>query len=144
MELSDCNGKELYDLNSDSNPSFGGILIRQISDGQKLVATGPLLSANKLFKLFDATCLPKNFPILGYDAVSRGLKKEQKQRINILPTKKEVEEKVENVLSNNKMYTNEPKKDLYSTYITLSYNAEYRYRTKYAKKYCEYYADRTM
>jgi hypothetical protein len=145
MELSDCNGKELYDLNPDSNPSFGGILIRQISDeGKKLVATGPLLSANKLFKLFDATCLPKDFPVLKYDADSRGLEKESKQRINILPTKKKVEEKVENVLSNNKMYTNEPKKDLYSTYITLSYNAKYRYRTEKAKKYCEYYADRTM
>jgi hypothetical protein len=127
MELSDYNGKNVYNLVAEPNPSYGGVLIRKISNGQELVTNGPILTANKLFKLFDATCLPKVFPILKYDAVSRNLQKSQKPRINILKTNYPVEKKIDNILRDNKIHAGETIQKLAEVYRDLSVKSEYNY-----------------
>lgn len=89
---------ECYDLNSD--PSFGGILIRKLSLGGKII-DGPRKCADALFDVLDAIST-EGYPLLSELKESRCVKvADPLSRINILPKNKTAEEKVESIVYNN-------------------------------------------
>ncbi len=115
---------------------FGGILIRGIKrivpKGEDILFDGPMLSCDELFDRFDAFGEVKNFPKLV--RVAKDLPYDKplaEKRYNL---KKDAEEKVSSILSNN--YTpleDERLKDELIQAYRHYWDKEYRY-TRYSKK----------
>lgn len=92
-------GKNVKKYVLDESAYFGGVLIRQLKEVESgEILKGPLACA-ELFRCYDATGVDYDFPVLvEHDNGMVGYIR--KRRINILPSKQQVEEKVNSILAN--------------------------------------------
>lgn len=121
IDLEKVKSQKRYLLNDDSY--FGGILIRQLvsEDGSETL-DGPWACA-ELFRCFDALGINNVLPVLiSHKSTMTGYI--QKERIRLIANKKEIRDKVDNILLS---YERHPNKDLLYEDFALFKEKPYRF-----------------